>query len=81
MDLNFVVRDCRRVLCVAAFQRFEFSMETYSFDKVNSRFEFPEELDMAPYMLAPSTVPAPTAPSSAGAPVSSEVCRLPFQPE
>ena len=43
-------------------KRFEFNMHTYSFDKVNTRFEFPEEFDMAPYLVtADVTGPPPTA--------------------
>ena len=31
-------------------KRFDFSFETFMMEKLNSRFEFPDELDMAPYM-------------------------------
>ena len=33
-------------------KRFEFNFETFMREKVNSRFEFPHELDLEPYTLA-----------------------------
>ena len=42
-------------------KRFEFNMQTYSFDKVNTAFEFPEEIDLAPYMAPPDVAVASTS--------------------
>lgn len=48
-------------------KRFEFNMNTYAMEKVNTRFEFPELLDLSEFMLAedepPANLNAPRAPA------------------